>query len=66
MASISRGKSIAGGPELPVLLTSGYADAAMREAARENVPVLRKPYDIQTLSECLGALMERRAREVNA
>jgi signal transduction histidine kinase/CheY-like chemotaxis protein len=48
-------------PELPILLTSGYADAAIREAARENVPVLSKPYDIQTLSKTLGALMERRA-----
>lgn len=40
-------------PELPVLLTSGYADAAMREAGRENIRVLRKPYDIQTLAEAL-------------
>jgi len=53
-------------PGLPVLLTSGYADAAIREAARENVAVLRKPYDIQTLAETLGAMMERRSGDVNA
>jgi DNA-binding LytR/AlgR family response regulator len=52
-------------PGLPILLTSGYADTAIREAARENVPVLRKPYDIQTLAETLGVLMERRSGEVN-
>ncbi len=49
-------------PGLPVLLTSGYADTAMRDAARENVPVLRKPYDIETLADSLGELMERRSR----
>jgi len=46
-------------PGLPILLTSGYADAAIREAGRENIRVLRKPYNIdllaQTLSEVLKA-----------
>ena len=41
-------------PGLAVLLTSGYADAAMREAGREDINVLRKPYDIQTLAEAIG------------
>ena len=41
-------------PGLPILLTSGYADAAMREALREEIRVLHKPYDIQTLAESLG------------
>ena len=51
-------------PDLPILLTSGYADAAMRGAAREGFEVLRKPYDIQTLErsirEVLGAIQEAR------
>ncbi len=44
-------------PGLPVLLTSGYADAAMREAIREHIRVLPKPYDIQTLAEALGEVL---------
>jgi DNA-binding NtrC family response regulator len=47
-------------PGLPVLLTSGYADAAIREAGREGIRVLRKPYDIDTLAETLGEVLERR------
>jgi signal transduction histidine kinase/ActR/RegA family two-component response regulator len=53
-------------PGLPILLTSGYADAAIRDAAHENVPVLRKPYDIEALAETLGELMEPRSRPVSA
>jgi PAS domain S-box-containing protein len=50
-------------PELAVLLTSGYAGAAMREAARDDIQVLPKPYDIQTLGEALRqALDPRRVR----
>jgi PAS domain S-box-containing protein len=41
-------------PGLPVVLTSGYADAAMREASREDIRVLPKPYDIETLAETLA------------
>ena len=41
-------------PGLPVLLTSGYADEAIREADRQGIPVLRKPYDLNTLAAILG------------
>ncbi len=37
-------------PGLPVLLTSGYADAAIREASRENIRVLAKPYNMEGLA----------------
>jgi len=49
-------------PGLPILLTSGYADAAMREAALNGFPVLKKPYDIgaleRTIKEVLDAARE--------
>jgi PAS domain S-box-containing protein len=47
-------------PGLPVLLTSGFADAAMREANREDIPVLCKPYDIQTLARTLDEVLDGR------
>jgi signal transduction histidine kinase len=45
-------------PGLPILLTSGYADAAMREAANEGFKVLRKPYDIQTLEQTVRTVLD--------
>ena len=45
-------------PGLPVLLTSGYADAAMREAASEGFRMLRKPYDIQALKQMVGEIFD--------
>jgi signal transduction histidine kinase len=45
-------------PRLPVLLTSGYAEAAMSEASRENIRGLRKPYDIQALAQTLREVIE--------
>jgi hypothetical protein len=47
-------------PGLPVLLTSGYADAAMREAGCEDIRVLRKPYDIQALGETIAEVLNSR------
>jgi signal transduction histidine kinase/ActR/RegA family two-component response regulator len=47
-------------PGLRVLLTSGYADAAIREAGREGIRVLRKPYDIHSLAQTLGEVLEGR------
>ena len=40
-------------PELPVLLTSGYAGAILREAAEAGVELLRKPYDLEALRRTL-------------
>lgn len=36
-------------PDLPVVLTSGYADAAKRAAHREDIRILRKPYSLGEL-----------------
>jgi signal transduction histidine kinase/ActR/RegA family two-component response regulator len=47
-------------PGLPILLTSGYADAAMREAARDGFPVLKKPYDIQALERTIAEVLDAR------
>ena len=41
-------------PELPILLATGYSDAA-RHAAAE-FPILRKPYQIHELNEALSRL----------
>jgi signal transduction histidine kinase/CheY-like chemotaxis protein len=44
-------------PYLPILLTSGYADAAILEAEAQGVPLLPKPYQLQTLATAVdGAL----------
>jgi signal transduction histidine kinase/ActR/RegA family two-component response regulator len=41
--------------DMPVLLTSGYAEAAVKEAEREGVQILPKPYHIDELAAALGA-----------
>jgi CheY-like chemotaxis protein len=44
-------------PGMPILLTSGYADAAIRDAEAQGVPLLPKPYHLQTLAAAVdGAL----------
>jgi CheY-like chemotaxis protein len=43
-------------PGIPVLLTSGYAEAARKEAEREGVPILPKPYRLDELSAALGRI----------
>lgn len=40
---------------LPVLLTSGYADAVAQSANTEGIRILRKPYGIDELSAALHA-----------
>jgi PAS domain S-box-containing protein len=45
-------------PGVPVLLTSGYAGAAYRNAEAENIPVLRKPYEIDALDTALRAAID--------
>jgi CheY-like chemotaxis protein len=42
-------------PELPVVLTSGYAESFKQEARKEGLLLLPKPYALDEL----GALMER-------
>lgn len=48
-------------PGLPVLLTSGYAEAAIRDAAAEGISVLAKPYNIDTLARQLREALEGEA-----
>jgi signal transduction histidine kinase/CheY-like chemotaxis protein len=41
-------------PDLPVLLTSGYAEAARRDAEAEGVRILPKPYRVDELQAALN------------
>ncbi len=41
-------------PGLPILLTSGYAEAAARDAAAENIKILAKPYELPELQAALN------------
>jgi DNA-binding NtrC family response regulator len=51
-------------PQMPILLTSGYSGTAFKEAASENINVLRKPYEIHTLDSALRvALANSRSPE---
>ncbi len=45
-------------PELPVLLATGYSNAALAPGALR-FPVLAKPYSVQELSRRIGQMMER-------
>ena len=46
-------------PAIPILLTSGYNDAA--QAAGSDFPILRKPYDIAALERAVAATLNERA-----
>jgi CheY-like chemotaxis protein len=41
-------------PQLPVLLATGYSDAALN--VRGDFPILRKPYEIHQLSQAIAKL----------
>ena len=41
-------------PQLPILLASGYSDAAL--SVRGDFPILRKPYEIHELSQAIAKL----------
>jgi CheY-like chemotaxis protein len=45
--------------DLPVLLTSGYAEAAKESAAAEGVRVLPKPYRLDELAVALTSAISR-------
>ena len=45
-------------PQLPVLLTSGYAKAL---SGRHHTPILRKPYQISALAEAVRSTLDARA-----
>ncbi len=40
-------------PELPVLLTSGYSDAARELDPKDGLPLIEKPYGLETLQKAL-------------
>ncbi|MBV9556879.1 MAG: MASE1 domain-containing protein [Pseudolabrys sp.] len=46
-------------PGIPILLTSGYNDAA--QAAEHDFPILRKPYDMAALEEAVAASLKEKA-----
>jgi CheY-like chemotaxis protein len=46
-------------PDLPILLTSGYAEAAQRAAEAEGVRILPKPYRIDELAVALAQARTR-------
>jgi DNA-binding NtrC family response regulator len=43
-------------PHLPVVLTTGYSDAA--QAAPPNLPILRKPFDTDALRSFVQGMMD--------
>jgi signal transduction histidine kinase/ActR/RegA family two-component response regulator len=45
-------------PNLPVLLTSGYAEAACRKAGAQKVKIIAKPYRIDELRDALAAVRQ--------
>jgi PAS domain S-box-containing protein len=42
-------------PHLPVILTTGYSDAAA--TAPPNLPILRKPFDVDALRNCIQGMI---------
>jgi two-component SAPR family response regulator len=47
-------------PELPILLTTGYASGALSESDDEQIEILQKPYEIEALDRALQATRRRR------
>lgn len=45
-------------PNLPVLLTSGYAEAATRKAGAQQIKIIPKPYRIDELRDALAAVRQ--------
>lgn len=45
-------------PNLPVLLTSGYAEAARRKAGAQQIKIIAKPYQIDELRDALVAVRQ--------
>jgi PAS domain S-box-containing protein len=49
-------------PGCPILLTTGYAGAALKSAAADNIEVLFKPYEVSALDTALRAARGKRLR----
>jgi signal transduction histidine kinase/ActR/RegA family two-component response regulator len=50
-------------PHLPVLLTSGYAEAASRSAAAHQIRIIPKPFRMEELREALATVTREHAQE---
>ena len=60
MDGVDLGRQIrARGDHIPVLLTSGFADAAVRRAESEGFGVLPKPYSLNDLAAALKIARDR-------
>jgi DNA-binding NtrC family response regulator len=51
-------------PDLPVLLTTGFTDAA--QGADERFDILRKPFELSALERAIVAALQNRNREPTA
>jgi signal transduction histidine kinase/CheY-like chemotaxis protein len=51
-------------PNLPVLLTSGYAEAARRKAGAKPIKIIPKPYRIDELRDALAAVRQDARRSI--
>ena len=52
-------------PGLPILLATGYSSVA-QEVADEGFPLLRKPYDLETLDDAIRSALQGRKRPMVA
>jgi DNA-binding LytR/AlgR family response regulator len=52
-------------PDLPVLLATGYSDAARSLDPDEGLKLIEKPYRLETLKQALGEVVDRAQRESN-
>jgi len=57
---ISRARELVG--DIPVIMATGYADMAAVERLAGKPPILRKPFDINTLGEAVASVLERADR----
>jgi CheY-like chemotaxis protein len=48
-------------PGLPVLLTTGYASGTLSESGAEDIRVLQKPYEMQSLDSAMRAALANRS-----
>jgi signal transduction histidine kinase/ActR/RegA family two-component response regulator len=54
---ISRAREMVG--DIPVIMATGYADMAAVERLAGKPPILRKPFDINTLGEAVASVLEQ-------
>jgi DNA-binding LytR/AlgR family response regulator len=52
--------------DIPVLLTSGYSEAAVHEAELAGIQILSKPYHIEELAAALSAMTSEPGRHMES